>query len=100
MVISNYEGKTGQTMGVIQVDVTVGVITLPTIFMVITSMASYNLLLGREWICGVGVVTLSLHQKIAIGRKNEIVENVGSKSRVLHGVSKSYRHNEFRQKSS
>lgn len=36
MVLSNYERKTGQTIGVIQVDVTVRSITRPTIFMVIT----------------------------------------------------------------
>lgn len=48
MVLSNYEGKSGQTMGVIQVDVTIGSITRPTIFMVIASRASYNFLLGRE----------------------------------------------------
>lgn len=48
MVLSNYEGKTGQTMGVIQVDVIVRSITRPTVFMVIASRASYNFLLGRE----------------------------------------------------
>lgn len=53
-------------MGVIQVGVTVGLITRPTIFMVITLKPSYNLLLGREWIHGVGVVSLLLHQRIEI----------------------------------
>lgn len=46
MVLSNYKGKTRQTMVVIQVDVTVGSITRPIIFMVITSRARYNFLLG------------------------------------------------------
>lgn len=50
MVLSSYEGNTGQTMGVIQVDVTVWSITRPTVSMVIASRASYNSLLGREWI--------------------------------------------------
>lgn len=48
MVLSNYEGKTEQTMGVIQVYVTIGSITRPTMFMVIASKVSYNFLLGRE----------------------------------------------------
>lgn len=54
MVPSNYEGRTSQTLGVIQVDVTMGYITRPTILMVIASRASYNFLLGREWIHVVG----------------------------------------------
>lgn len=47
MVLSNYEGKTGQTIGLIQIDVIMRSITRPTMFMVIMSKASYNLLLGR-----------------------------------------------------
>lgn len=40
MVLSKYNGNTCQTMKVIQLDVTVGSITRPTVFMVITSRAS------------------------------------------------------------
>lgn len=46
MVLLNYEGKIALTVGVIQVDVTVGSITRPTVFMVIVSKAGYNFLLG------------------------------------------------------
>lgn len=46
MVLLNYEGKVGITMGVIQIELTVATITRPTIFMVITLKANYNLLLG------------------------------------------------------
>ena len=66
MALSNYERKTGQTMGVIQVDVTIGSITRSTIFMEIASRPSYNLLLGREWIHGIRVISSSLHQRILI----------------------------------
>ena len=76
MLLSNYELKTGKTMGAILVDVTFGSITRPTIFMVIASKASYILLLGREWIHGMGVVPPSLHQRIAIWRNDKILENV------------------------
>ena len=47
MVLSNYEGKTGQTIGLIQVDVIMRSITRTTMFMVIVSKTSYNSLLGR-----------------------------------------------------
>lgn len=66
MVLSNYEGKVGTKMRVIQVDLTVGTITRPTMFMVIVSKANYNMLLGREWIHGIEVVPSSMHQRITI----------------------------------
>src|ERR1051325_2367350 len=47
MVLSNYEGKVGQTLGVVQVELTVGSSYRPTMFMVIEAKANYNLLLGR-----------------------------------------------------
>ncbi|XP_050915310.1 uncharacterized protein LOC127130326 [Lathyrus oleraceus] len=64
MVLSNYEGKIGHTLGVIQVDLIVGSFTRPTMFMVITSRVYYNLLLGHEWIHGIRAVPSSLHQWI------------------------------------
>lgn len=76
MVLSKYEGKFGTTMGVIQVDLTLRTITRPTLFMVIASRANYHLLLGREWIQGIVVVPLILHQKISIWREDGIDENI------------------------
>lgn len=76
MVLSNYEGKVGTTMGVIQVDLTFGTITRPIMFMVITLKANYNLLLGREWIYGVGVVPSFFHQRISIWKNDRIVVNI------------------------
>lgn len=56
MVLSNYEDKTNHILGVIQVDLSVGSTSRPPLFMVITSNANYNLLLGHEWIHEIGVV--------------------------------------------
>lgn len=61
VVLSDYGGKTKSTMGVIMVNVTVGSVTRPTLFMVIDARPSYNLLLGREWLHGVGAVPSSAH---------------------------------------
>lgn len=63
-------------MGVIRVDITVWSITQPTVFMVIASRANYNLLLGREWIHGIGALPSSLHQRIEIWSGDGIVENI------------------------
>ena len=76
VVLSDYGGKNGGTMGVIQVDMIVGTITRPTIFMVINAKPSYNLLVGREWLHGVGVVPSSMHQRLVIWREDGIVENI------------------------
>ena len=45
-------------------------------FMVVPSKANFNVLLGREWIHGVGAVPSTLHQRIAIWRKDGLVENI------------------------
>jgi len=48
VVFSNYEGKTGFSLGALQVSLIVGSVTRPTILMVVPSKANFNLLLGRE----------------------------------------------------
>ncbi|WJX55947.1 hypothetical protein P8452_41659 [Trifolium repens] len=76
IVLSNYEGKTGHSRGAIQVDVAVGSIVRPTLFLVVESKANFNLLLGREWIHGVGAVPSTLHQKLMLWREDGCVENI------------------------
>ncbi|XP_050918369.1 uncharacterized protein LOC127135773 [Lathyrus oleraceus] len=76
MVLSNYEAQIGHTLGVIHVDLTIGFIIRPTMFIVITSRANYNLLLSREWIHEIGAVPSSLYQRISIWRDDDIVKNI------------------------
>lgn len=76
MVLSDYEGKPRKALGVNQVDIVVGTIVRPTLFMVIPSKENYNLLLGRELVHGVGAVPSTLHQKKSIWRLDGIMENV------------------------
>lgn len=45
-------------------------------FMIVETKANYNLLLGREWIHGVGAFPSSMHQRIIIWRPDGIVENI------------------------
>lgn len=63
MVLSNYEGKTIITLGVIQVDMVVGNTSRPNFFMAIPTKANYNLLFSREWIHRIGGVPLMMHKK-------------------------------------
>lgn len=76
MVLSDYEGKSRKALRVNQVDIVVGTIIRPTLFMVISSKENYNLLLGRELIHGVGAVPSTLHQKNSTWRLDGIMENV------------------------
>lgn len=76
IVLSNYEGKTGFSLGALQVSLTVGFVTRPTLFIVVPSKANFNLLLGRECIHGIGVIPSSMHQKVIIWRDDGLVEDV------------------------
>src|SRR4051812_10353614 len=88
MVLSNYEGKVEHTLGVIQVNLTVGSVTRPIMFMVIPPKANYNLLLGRGWILGVADVPLTTHQRLTIWREDGIVKNIeGDQSYYMSEVN-------------
>jgi len=76
VILSNYEGKAGHSLGALQVSLTVGTVVRPTLFMVVPSKANFNLLLGRGWIHGIGDVPSSMHQRISIWRDDGIVENI------------------------
>ena len=44
--------------------------------MVIDAKPSYNLLFGREWLHGIGVVPSSAHQRLVIWREDGVAENI------------------------
>ena len=48
MVLTDFEGKTSKSLGVILLSVRVGTVARPTLFVVVSSKANYNMLLGRE----------------------------------------------------
>ena len=81
MVLSNYEGKTSSILRVIQVELVVGTTTKSTLFMVINFKANFNLLLGREWIHGIGAIPSTLHQRFYIWKKDGLVEKVEADQR-------------------
>ena len=75
VVLTNYEGTNGNSLGAVEVELIVGSVSRTTMFMVVPSKANFNVLLGREWIHGVGAVPSTLHQRIAIWREDGLVEN-------------------------
>src|ERR1044072_2736704 len=76
MVLSDFEGKTTKSLGVILLSVRVGTVLRPTLFVVVSSKANYNMLLGREWIHGVGAVPSTLHHVLSIWREYRVVKNI------------------------
>lgn len=76
LVMSNYEGKTSYSLGVIGVNIVVGTITRSILFVVIASKVNYNLMLAREWIHGVWAVPSTLHQRISIWRPDGVIKNI------------------------
>lgn len=81
VVLLHYEGKTSHIMGVILVELAVGNLTRPTIFMVISSKENYNLLLGQEWIHDISMVPSTIHQRISIWFSDGIFENIEADQR-------------------
>ena len=83
VIMSSYEGKVGHSLGALQLCLMVGTVVKPTLFMVVPSKANFNLLLGKEWIHGIGVVPSSMHQIISIWRDDGIVENIDANQRYF-----------------
>lgn len=56
--------------------VSVGTTTRSMLFMVIKSRANFNLLLGQEWIHGIGAVSSNVNQRLIIWKKDRTMENI------------------------
>jgi len=80
VILSNYERKAGHFLGALQVSLTVGTVVRKTLFMVVPSNGGnrgyFNLLLGSEWIHGIGIVPSSMHQRISIWSDDGRVDNI------------------------
>nr|KYP48747.1 Transposon Ty3-G Gag-Pol polyprotein [Cajanus cajan] len=74
ILISDYAGKSSHPEGMILLDVQIGSVKRTTMFIVTPSKANFNVLLGREWIHGVGVVPSTIHQKIFFWNDDEGLE--------------------------
>nr|KYP31494.1 hypothetical protein KK1_048163 [Cajanus cajan] len=64
ILIYDYARKSSQPEGMILLNVKIGSVRRTTMFIVTPSKANFNVLLGREWIHGIGAVPSIVHQKI------------------------------------
>lgn len=63
-LIRVYDNSSRKIVGKMNLEVRVGPCPMSTPFMAIDVPASFNLLLGRPWLCDVGGIGSTLHQKI------------------------------------
>ncbi|GKV39784.1 hypothetical protein SLEP1_g47502 [Rubroshorea leprosula] len=75
VTISDFTGGVSKSKGVLPVALTVGSKTSMSAFFVVDSFATYNALLGRDWIHSNWCVPSSLHQRLIFwnGGKTEVV---------------------------
>jgi hypothetical protein len=62
MMLKYFEGKASSARGAMNIELTIGSKTLPTIFFVINGKGSYNLLLGWDWIHANCCIPSTMHQ--------------------------------------
>nr|KYP35085.1 hypothetical protein KK1_043898 [Cajanus cajan] len=74
ILISDYAGKSSQPEGMILLDVQIGSVKRTTIFIITPSKANFNVLLGREWIHGMGALPSIVHKKIFFWNDDEHLE--------------------------
>ena len=66
IVVTDYRGKSTPAKGVVLLNVKVGTMERATLFVVILSKSSYDLLLGQDWIHGIGAVPSTIHHKLIL----------------------------------
>ena len=62
VTLSDFNGQTSETQGVLNVDLTVGRKTIPTSFFIVDSKSTYAVLLGRDWIHANCCIPSTMHQ--------------------------------------
>ncbi|GKV34835.1 hypothetical protein SLEP1_g43177 [Rubroshorea leprosula] len=75
VTISDFTGGVNRSRGILPVELTVGNRTLMCAFFVVDTIATYNALLGRDWIHSSWCVPSTLHQKLMFwnGGRTEVV---------------------------
>ncbi|KAL1359306.1 hypothetical protein AAHE18_04G098700 [Arachis hypogaea] len=70
IAVTDFNGASTPVKGLITLTVKVGSSERNTVFVVVPSKESYNTLLGRDWIHGVGVIPSIVHQSMLLWSKD------------------------------
>ncbi|RYQ88931.1 hypothetical protein Ahy_B09g095833 [Arachis hypogaea] len=66
IAVTNFSGDSTTAIGLVTLIVKVGSSERHSVFVVVPSKASYNVLLGRDWIHGVSAVPSTVHQSVLL----------------------------------
>ncbi|RYQ89685.1 hypothetical protein Ahy_B09g096203 isoform B [Arachis hypogaea] len=69
ITVTDFSGTSTPGKGLVTLTVKVGSSERHSVFVVVPSKVSYNALLGRDWIHGVGVVPSTVHQSMLLWTK-------------------------------
>ncbi|RYR67085.1 hypothetical protein Ahy_A03g013340 [Arachis hypogaea] len=69
IAVIDFSGNSMPAKGLVMLTVKVGSSERHSVFVVVPSKASYNALLGRDWIHGVGDVPSTVHQSVLLWTK-------------------------------
>ena len=72
VVLSAFTGEVSKTLGTLPIAITIGSKISLFVFFMIDSIASYNILLQRNWIHANRCVLSSLHQFLLFWKGNEV----------------------------
>ncbi|RYR78908.1 hypothetical protein Ahy_A01g003773 [Arachis hypogaea] len=70
IAVTDFSRTSTPARGLVTLTVRVGSIERNTVFVVVPSRASYNALLGRDWIHGMGAVASIVHQSVLLWTKD------------------------------
>ncbi|RYR10099.1 hypothetical protein Ahy_B05g078569 [Arachis hypogaea] len=82
IVVIDFSGTSTPARGLVTLSVKVGSSERNNVFVVVPSRASYNALLGRDWIQGVGAVSSIVHQSVLLWTKEGKPETVKADSNL------------------
>ncbi|RYQ80033.1 hypothetical protein Ahy_Scaffold1g106715 [Arachis hypogaea] len=83
IAVTDFSGNSTPAKGLVTLTVKVGSSERHSVFVVVPSNASYNALLGRDWIHGVGVVPSTVHQSVLLWTKEGKPEIVKADSSLF-----------------
>ncbi|RYQ99659.1 hypothetical protein Ahy_B07g087627 [Arachis hypogaea] len=82
IAVTDFSGALTLARGLVTLIVKVGSSERNTIFVVVPSRASYNALLGRDWIHGVGAVPSTVHQSVLLWTNEGKPETIDADSNL------------------
>ncbi|KAL1314327.1 hypothetical protein AAHE18_16G180600 [Arachis hypogaea] len=82
ITVTDFSGTSTPVKGLVTMEVKVGSSEQNTVFVVVPSRASYNALLGQDWIHGARVVPSTMHQSVLLWTKDEKPEIVKADSNL------------------